>query len=151
MPSLTSSVCVKYTPQQMYDLVNDVEAYPLYLPLCTGVKVINKGPTHLNATITLSKGKIRLSFTTANSMEEGRRINMNLIDGPFKHLHGVWHFLPSGNGGCEASFELDFEFSNGLLSLAFGGFFKEVAESFVDAFCRQAAVRYGSRVLPISS
>lgn len=144
MPSLFNSVCVKYTPQQMYDLVNDVEAYPQYLPLCSSVRVIAKGPTHLNATITLSKGRIKLSFTTANSMEQGRRINMDLVDGPFKHLRGVWHFRPIGNGGCEACFELDFEFSNGLLGLAFGGFFKEVAESFVDAFCRQAAVRYGT-------
>ncbi len=143
MPILSNSVCVKYTPEQMYDLVNDVEAYPQYLPLCSSVKVLAKGPSHLNATITLSKGKIKLTFTTANSMEQGRQINMNLLDGPFKRLHGVWRFLPSGNGGCEASFDLDFEFSNGLISLAFGGFFKEVAESFVDAFCRQAAVRYG--------
>ncbi len=143
MPTLNNSVCVIYTPEQMYDLVNDVEAYPQYLPLCSSVKVLAKSPSQLKATITLSKGKIKLSFTTANSMEQGKQINMNLVDGPFKHLRGVWRFLPIGNGGCETSFDLDFEFSNGLLSLAFGGFFKEVAESFVEAFCRQAAVRYG--------
>jgi len=143
MPTVNNSVCVNYTPEQMFDLVNDVEAYPQYLPLCTNVKVLSQSPRHLHATITLSKGKIKMSFTTANSMEQGKQINMNLVDGPFKHLRGAWRFKPSGNGGCEASFQLDFEFSNGLLGLAFGGFFKEVAESFMDAFCRQAEVRYG--------
>jgi ribosome-associated toxin RatA of RatAB toxin-antitoxin module len=144
MPTVNNSVCVKYTPEQMFDLVNDVEAYPQYLPLCTSVKVLAQGPRYMHATITLSKGKLKLSFTTANSMEKDNQINMNLIDGPFKHLRGSWRFKPSANGGCEASFQLDFEFSNRLLGAAFGGFFKEVAESLVDAFCRQAAVRYGT-------
>lgn len=148
MPLLSNSVCVKYTPEQMYELVNDVESYPRYLPLCSKVTVLDKDSHQLRATITLSKGKIKLTFTTANSMEQGRQINMKLVDGPFKRLSGVWRFRPSGNGGCETSFELDFEFSNSILSLAFGGFFKEVAESFVDAFCRQAAVRYGSSAAP---
>lgn len=67
---------------------------------------------------------------------------MNLVDGPFKHFRGSWLFEPSARGGCEASFRCDFEFSNGLLGMAFGGFFKEVMESLVDAFCRQAEIRY---------
>jgi ribosome-associated toxin RatA of RatAB toxin-antitoxin module len=126
----------------MYDLVNDVRSYPQYLPLCGGVKILFQSPTALRATLTLAKGKIRFSFTTANTMVEGKSIQMNLVDGPFKHFRGAWQFEPSARGGCEASFRCDFEFSNTLLGLAFGGFFKEVMESLVDAFCRQAAIRY---------
>lgn len=145
MGTVTTSVCVNYTPMEMFDLVNDVGAYPTYLPMCHSVQLLAQSPHSIRATITLAKGKIKLSFTTENALEPGKSIRMKLVEGPFKHLNGVWRFEPIPSGGCEASFALDFEFANGLLGMAFGGFFKEVAESLVDAFCRQAARRYGVR------
>jgi len=145
MPNVSTSVCVNYTPSEMYDLVNDVRSYPSYIPLCTDVKLLSQSPERLKATITMAKGKIKLSFTTENTMEAGRSIRMRLVEGPFKRLNGVWYFEPSGEAGCEATFRLDFEFANALFSMAFGGFFKEVTESMVDAFCRQAARKYGDR------
>jgi ribosome-associated toxin RatA of RatAB toxin-antitoxin module len=145
MANVCTSVCVNYTAMEMYDLVNDVQAYPTYLPMCKAVKLHSKSPTNLRATITLAKGKIKLSFTTDNSMEEGRGIHMKLVEGPFKQLRGSWRFEPIPAGGCEATFRLDFEFANALLGMAFGGFFKEVAETMVDAFCTQAAKKYGER------
>ncbi len=145
MANVSSSVCVNYTAMEMYDLVNDVQAYPNYIPMCSAVKLHSKSPSSLRATITLAKGKIKLSFTTDNSMEEGRGINMKLVEGPFKQLRGVWRFEPLPSGGSEATFRLDYEFSNALLGMAFGGFLKEVAESMVEAFCTQAAKKYGER------
>jgi ribosome-associated toxin RatA of RatAB toxin-antitoxin module len=145
MANVSTSVCVNYTPKEMYDLVNDVQDYPNYLPMCSDVKLLRKTPESLRATITLAKGKIKMSFTTDNSMELDRAIHMKLVDGPFKKLNGIWRFEPGKSGGCEASFRLDFEFANALLGMAFGGFFKEVSETMVDAFCRQAARRYGDR------
>lgn len=151
MPTVSTSVCVDQTPEQMYDLVNDVSSYPQYLPLCAGVKVLFQSPTALRATLTLAKGKINFSFTTANTMVQGKSIQMNLVNGPFKRFRGAWQFEPSARGGCEASFRCDFEFSNSLLALAFGGFFKEVMESLVEAFCRQAEIRYAKAVPPVSA
>ena len=145
MPNVSTSVCVNYTPAEMYDLVNDVRSYPSYIPMCSDVKLLAQSPESLKATITMAKGKIKLSFTTENTMEAGKSIRMRLVDGPFKRLNGVWRCEPSGDMGCEATFRLDFEFANALLSMAFGGFFKEVTETMVDAFCRQAARKYGDR------
>lgn len=145
MANVSTSVCVNYTATEMYDLVNDVEAYPNYVPMCSAVRLLSKSATSLKATMTLAKGKIKLSFTTENSMEEGRGINMKLIEGPFKQLRGVWRFDPLPSGGCETTFRLDYEFANALLGMAFGGFLKEVAGSMVEAFCNQAARKYGER------
>lgn len=145
MAVVSTSACVNYTPMEMYDLVNDVQSYPKYLPMCSEARLLSKSANSLRAALTLSKGKIKLSFTTENSMEEGRRIHMKLVEGPFKHLKGVWNFEPIPSGGCQASFRLDFEFANALIGMAFGGFIKEVAESLVEAFCVQAAKRYGER------
>lgn len=145
MTTISTDLCVNYTPMEMFDLVNDVESYPEYLPLCRQVKLLARSPTSLRATVTLAKGKIKLSFTTENTMDPGKTIRMKLVDGPFKHMNALWRFEPIPNGGCETRFRVDFEFSNALLGLAFGGFFKEVTESMVEAFCRQAAIKYGER------
>ena len=143
MTRISTSACVAHTPKQMYDLVNDAAAYPRYLPMCSQVEIRSQTADRLIATITLAKGKIKFDFTTANTMEDGRRIDLSLVDGPFKHLRGTWLFKPSGSGGAEISFDLDFEFSNPLLRVALGGFFKGIVESMVGAFCEQAALRYG--------
>lgn len=151
MPTISTSVCVDYTQDQMYALVNDIRAYPKYLPLCSSVKILSEDEHRIKATITLSKGSIRLAFTTANTLDPGKSIHMNLVDGPFKFLRGDWRFLPNPHGGCDVSFRVDFEFSNPLLRLALGGIFKEVMESLVAAFCNQAAERYGKLALPKSA
>jgi len=145
MTTLHNSVCVKYTPKEMYDLVNDIKAYPSYLPMISDVKLLSEAASALRATITLSKGRIKFAFTTDNAMEEGREIRMNLVEGPFKRLKAIWSFDTVHGDGCEVSFRIDFEFTNGLMTMAFGGFFKEVTESLVEAFCEQAAKRYGPR------
>lgn len=139
MPNVSTSVCVNYTSEEMYALVNDVQSYPSYIPMCSHVRLLSQTPESLKATITMAKGKIKLSFTTENTMEAGKSIRMRLVDGPFKRLNGLWHFVPNGDTGCEVTFRLNFEFANALLSMAFGGFFKEVSESMVDAFCREAS------------
>lgn len=143
MTQINTSACVSYTPKQMYDLVNDAVAYPQYLPMCSEVAIRSQGADRLMATITLAKGNIKLDFTTANVMVDGKRLDMNLVDGPFKYLRGTWVFTPTSHGGSEISFNLDFEFSNPLLRVAFGSFFKGIVESMVGAFCDQAALRYG--------
>lgn len=145
MANVSTSVCVNYTPEEMYELVNDVRSYPNYIPMCSQVRLLTQTSDRLKATITMAKGKIKLSFTTENTMEAGKSIRMHLVEGPFKRLNGLWRFEPSGERGCEATFRLDFEFANALLSMAFGGFFKEVTESMVEAFCRQAVLKYGER------
>ena len=142
MPQINTSACVPYTTKQMYDLVNDAATYPRYLPMCSNVLIRSQSEDCQIATITLSKGKIKMDFTTANEMVEGKQINMTLVDGPFKYLRGTWIFKPTNHGGSEITFDLDFEFSNPLLKVAFGAFFKGIVESMVGAFCNQAAQRY---------
>jgi ribosome-associated toxin RatA of RatAB toxin-antitoxin module len=143
MTHIHTSARMAYTPKQMYDLVNDTAAYPGYLPLCSHVRVHAKTAERQTATITLAKGKLKFDFTIAHVLEDAKRIEVVLVDGPFKRLRGAWTFAAAGHGGCEVSLELDFEFSNPLLGMAFGGLFKSITESMVGAFSEQAALRYG--------
>jgi len=143
MSSFNKQVTVPYTAEQMYDLVNDINAYPKFIPLCISSEVHEEQDHKLRATIKIAKGKIGFGFTTLNTMEKGRSISMNLENGPFKSLKGVWRFTPQGTHECIISLHFDFEFSNKLLGVALGGLFKQLCDSMVEAFRKQAAVRYG--------
>jgi ribosome-associated toxin RatA of RatAB toxin-antitoxin module len=143
MPKINTNAHLPYTPKQMYDLVNDVASYPNYLPLCRGVKVHSKTVTQQIATITLTHGKISFDFTIIAKMADSQHIDITLKDGPFKHLRGAWHFAPAHPTRCTVAFNLDFEFSNPLLNLTFGGLCKGMAQAMVAAFSKQAAHRYG--------
>ena len=142
MSSFNKQVTVPYTAEQMYDLVNDINAYSTFIPLCISSEVHEELDHKLRATIKIAKGKIGFGFTTVNTMEKGRSISMNLENGPFKSLKGVWRFTPSGTHECIISLHFDFEFSNKLLGVALGGLFKQLCDSMVDSFRKQAAVRY---------
>ena len=142
MSSFQKQVTVRYTAEQMYDLVNDINAYSKFIPLCVSSQVHEEQDHKLRATIKIAKGKIGFGFTTVNTMEKGRSIAMNLENGPFKSLKGVWRFTPSGTHECIISLHFDFEFSNKLLGTALGGLFKQLCDSMVESFRKQAAIRY---------
>ena len=129
----------------MYALVNNIEAYPDFLSWCKTAQVTNKSETHLQATIAVEVGKIKQSFSTGNTMQPGRSINMQLVEGPFRFLSGCWQFEPQANQSCQIRLVIEFEFKNKLLKLALSHTFNHIMESMVDAFTRRAVEIYGKR------
>jgi len=135
---------VTYSAKQMFELVNDIKSYPEFLPWCTGTKLLDKKNNSLIASVSISVGKIKQSFTTKNTMEEDTSITMKLVKGPFKELNGYWQFNNDVKGGSSVSLEMQFEFKNKLVKHAFGAAFKKITDSMVDAFVKRAGVIYGS-------
>lgn len=144
---IQKSALVPYSTAQMYALVSDVEAYPQFLPWCTGARILASAEHEVTAQVAISKGAIRQSFTTRNRLHRDERIDMQLVDGPFKRLAGAWRFDPIGTGsdGSMVSLHLDFEFSSRLLAMTFGRAFQTIANSMIDAFCIRAHQLYGPR------
>lgn len=144
MTSIHKSARVPYSAAQMYDLVNDIESYPAFLPWCSEASVQVHGEDSLTASLTMATGRIHQSFTTENTMQPGRRISVRLVSGPFRHLHGHWRFDPADGGACLITLEMDFEFKNKLLKLTLSKLFHHIVDSLVDAFTRRAQQVYGS-------
>jgi ribosome-associated toxin RatA of RatAB toxin-antitoxin module len=133
---------VKFSANQMYSLVNDIETYSDFLPWCTDANIISSDEATLTASISISVGRIKKIFTTLNTMREGISINMTLIKGPFKELNGQWIFQDNSEGGSTVSLEMQFEFKNKLLKYTFGTAFKKAINSLVDAFIERANIIY---------
>jgi ribosome-associated toxin RatA of RatAB toxin-antitoxin module len=135
---------VVYSAKQMFALVNDIKSYPEFLPWCTGTKLLEEKNNSLIASVSISLGKIKQSFTTENTMQADTSIIMKLVKGPFKELNGHWQFHNDTNGGCLVSLEMKFEFKNKIMKHAFGAAFKKITDSMVDAFVERAQVVYGA-------
>lgn len=144
MTTITRSSLVIYSPGKMFDLVNDVEAYPSFLPWCRDSKIISQTDDVISASLDLAKGGVHHVFSTRNKLVAGKSIDIELIDGPFQHLEGHWQFAMIGdNQGCRIQLDMDFEFSNRLISMALGPIFTQISGSLVDAFCKRAQEIYG--------
>ncbi len=142
MARINKKTNVKFSANQMYSLVNDIETYPDFLPWCTDANIISSDEATLTASISISVGRIKKIFTTLNTMREGISINMILIQGPFKELNGQWIFQDNSEGGSTVSLEMQFEFKNKLLKYTFGTAFKKIIDSLVDVFIERANVIY---------
>ena len=142
MTAVTAAEVIPYTPQQMFDLVNDVEDYPRFLPWCRDARIDERSSGSIVATLTIAKGPLHHAFTTRNVLTVPSRIDMQLVAGPFRRFQGVWRFEEAA-GGCRVSLDLEFEFSNRVLSSALGKVFKGLTASMVGAFRERARQRYG--------
>ena len=138
MAVINKSALVPYTPEQMFRLVDDVEAYVEFLPWCSGSTVITRTDNDVTASLEISHSGFQKAFTTRNVYGEELRINMNLVEGPFKKLEGLWQFQALGDQGCKIMLDLEFEFSNRLIGMSFGPIFGQMAGSLVDAFTQRA-------------
>lgn len=137
------SALVKFSAQQMFDLVDDIESYPKFLPWCSGSRVLRREGDIVEGQIDISKAGFHKSFTTRNKIDRGGRIQISLLDGPFKSLEGFWSFMPLREDASKISLDLEFEISNAFASLAFGPVFNQICNTMVGSFTQRAKALYG--------
>ncbi len=143
MTTIHKSSDVPFSAEQMYALVNDIEAYPEFLPWCSEATIFQEGTHSLTATVSLQSGKIKQAFTTDNIMQPGSSIEVKLVKGPFKHLSGIWHFKDLTESQCRITLDMSFEFNNRIIKMALNKIFSKIVNSLVDAFTKRAQQLYG--------
>jgi ribosome-associated toxin RatA of RatAB toxin-antitoxin module len=143
VPVVNKSALVHFSAGQMFDLVADMEAYPEFLPGCTSAEILSREDGRLCGRMEVGRLGIHQSFTTCNRFEPGEWMELELVDGPFRKLQGVWKFLPLREDACKVELRLEFEFSGKLIDKAFGSVFNQIANTLVDAFCKRAGEVYG--------
>ena len=143
MKKFSRSVLVNYSVEQMYDLVNDIEAYPQFMQGCVGAEVLNSAEDFVEAKLTLSHANIEQSFVTRNELRPPNLMIMHLLEGPFKHFEGRWQFDPLGKYECKVSLDLSFVFNNRLLTLTMGNWFEKLVAQQIGALCKRADNLFG--------
>jgi len=137
------SVLVGHSAQQMFDLVDAIEAYPGFLPWCDGAEVLHRDETRTRATLHVNYHGIRQAFTTENVKEPPEKMTVLLVEGPFRVLDGEWRFTALAGDACRIDFRLRYEFSSKLLEMLVGPVFGYIANTMVDAFVARADSLHG--------
>jgi ribosome-associated toxin RatA of RatAB toxin-antitoxin module len=158
MREIKHSALVAQPPGRLFNLINDIESYPSFIPWCTHARVLSRTDREIVATIGVQRGPLKSEFTTRNELEADRRISMRLVTGPFKMLEGEWVLTPialppsspAGGGdpalpasisegaGCRVQLTMKFAFKNALTAVLFEQKFAETASQLMDAFVARA-------------
>lgn len=145
MHHVNKSMLVPYSPDQMFALIDDIERYPEFLPWCAATTVQVREEQVTRATLAIDFRGVRQQFTTENRKQRPRRMDLKLVSGPFRDLHGNWRFTDLGGKGCKVEFELHYDFSSRMLAAMMGPVFGHVAGTLVDAFVKRAEAIHGAR------
>lgn len=138
MPTISRTALVEHTAQDMYELVCDIDSYPDFLPWCSAAKVSERSETHQLASVTINQVINQSAFVTRNVLLTNQSIQMELVDGPFKHLSGTWQFKSLGDTACKIMLDIDFEFANPMVGRLISPAFNKVCDTLVSAFIKRA-------------
>jgi ribosome-associated toxin RatA of RatAB toxin-antitoxin module len=144
MREIKHSALIAQPPARVFELINDIESYPSFIPWCTHAKVLSRSDQEIVATVGIHRGPLQSEFTTRNELEQDRRVLMRLVSGPFKMLEGEWLLTPipeatvPGGTGCRVQLTMKFAFKNPLTALLFEQKFAETAATLMDAFVGRA-------------
>ena len=138
---------IPHTPEQMFDLVIDIEKYPEFLPWCLATRVRQRDSHSSTSDMVIGFKVFREKFTTQVTAHRPDRIDVSYSEGPFKYLNNHWLFEPvRGDGGadhCLVDFYVDFEFRSKLMQKAIGAVFNEAVQRMISSFEKRADELYG--------
>ena len=144
MPTHAEKRILPYTPDQLFDLVADVERYPEFLPWAVACRIRKREGDVFFADLVIGFKMVRERFTSRVALDRAaKRIDVSYSEGPFKYLNNHWIFSPAPEGGTEIDFYVDFEFRSKLLQGIMGALFNEAVKLMVGAFEKRAGDLYG--------
>ena len=138
MTRVNRSALVPFPANFMFQIVNDVAAYPEFLPWCGGVEIHRQSDHLMEASIQMQMTGLNQRFKTRNTLVPGKSIKMTLLDGPFESLEGEWQFVAIAEEGCKVELLLNFEIKQGLAAKILKPAFSRIANTMVDSFCERA-------------
>ena len=143
MPKQEESKTVKYSKDQMFDLVADIDRYDEFLPWCNNSKIIN---TSIKDDIKIVIADLEIGYdqfvytyrSEVKLHKDKSEINVRNLDGPFKYLENNWKFVTVNESECEIQFKIDFELNIALFDILMRKFFDLAFQKMVDAFISRA-------------
>jgi ribosome-associated toxin RatA of RatAB toxin-antitoxin module len=138
MPTVRKSALVSHPPEAMFELVEDVEQYPAFLPWCASAEVYERTPEVTRARLDIAYGGLRTHITTRNAKDPPHGMTLEFVDGPFERFRGEWRFVALGDTGCRVEFSLEYALASAALRAVLGPLFGHVADTMVERFIERA-------------
>ena len=138
MPTVRKSVIVDRPAATMFELVDDVESYPQFLPWCSGTEVYERSAQVTVARLDIDYHGLTSRIATRNLKQAPEGMVLEFVEGPFDRFRGHWHFVARGEEGCRVEFALDYSFSNLAFEAVLGPVFGHIIETLVERFVERA-------------
>ncbi|HEX7250626.1 MAG TPA: type II toxin-antitoxin system RatA family toxin [Burkholderiales bacterium] len=138
MKRIARSAIVEHSAGELFALVEDIEAYPLFLPWCHEARVRERSAGRTVATLAVGLKGVRYEFSTENSNLPPEAIDMRLLEGPFRRFEAHWRFHALGPRAARIEYSMAYELAGGLVGRALAPVFDAIADTMVDAFKRRA-------------
>lgn len=138
LKEITRSAILPYPIDQVYALVNDIEAYPDYMSGCVGAEIHQQSETMMDGSLHIAKAGLSYTLRTSNILNPPLQIKMQLVDGPFKEFRGEWNFIKLSEEACKVTFQIAYTFKNRLLERAVKGLVDSMADNMVQATIKRA-------------
>lgn len=145
MHKVERSALVPYSVEEMYALVADIPRYGEFLSWCDTANVVSEQGDTVIASIMIAFKGLKKKFTTKNTMKPFESISMKHVEGPFRHLEGVWRFTPLDEKACKIELDLHFDFDSKVVAALVGPVFSHISNTQVDSFHKRAQLIYGKR------
>ena len=137
MATVRKSVLVPHACEAMFDLVDDFQRYPEFMPWCRAAEVLERTPEYELARLTIDYRGLRTQLVTRNVKQRPRRLALELVEGPFTQLAGAWIFEDLGDEGCKVQLQLDYTLGGALQGML-APVFAHIAGTMVDSFVQRA-------------
>jgi ribosome-associated toxin RatA of RatAB toxin-antitoxin module/CRP-like cAMP-binding protein len=137
------SVLVPYSAEGMFDLIEQAEHYPQFLPWCVGATILERSDDWVAARIEFNYMHVRFGFRTRNPKRRPEWLSVRLVEGPFRRFQADWQLTPLGRQGCKVAFDLTYEVSDGVLDRLAARAVDVVSRSMMDAFIQRAEATLG--------
>ena len=143
MPRHSETRHLPYTPEQLFDLVADVERYDEFLPWVVAVRVRSSTEQETVADLVVGFNAFKERFTSRVQKQRPDRIIVDYVEGPLKYLRNEWRFERAQDRGTNLFFSVDFAFKSRLFETLAGSMFDRALRRMTTAFEQRAAVLYG--------
>ena len=151
MPRHSEKRNLPYPPDQLFELVADVQHYQEFLPWVAAVRVRSNSEALMIADLVVGFKSIKETFTSRVTKQRPRKITVEYVEGPLKFLQNDWEFEPDGRGGTNLSFCVDFAFKSRLFETLAGQMFDRALRRMIAAFEKRAHELYSETSPGISS
>jgi len=138
MHRVRKNAIVFHSKNKMFRLVDLIENYPKFLPWCGSTKIIERNNNKTIASIEINYRGIKQTFTTENTKKINQKMDIKLINGPFKSLSGEWLFKELEKDSCQIELKLEYQFNNIILEKLISPVFNMIANTFIDEFIKEA-------------
>jgi ribosome-associated toxin RatA of RatAB toxin-antitoxin module/CRP-like cAMP-binding protein len=137
------SLLMPYPAELMFDLIEQAEHYPQFIPWCTDAVILERSDELVAARLSMRVAGLTLTLQTRNPKRRPEWLALRMERGPLRRFEGEWRLTPLNAGACRIEFTLTYEFADRLTERVAGPVFARMADTMVDAYVARA-----ERILP---